>query len=177
MRWTDLFDYLEGDFQMADAVDDAAGTGLHRSATTVMSILSGARSVRMPIAVGLRDGTTLSLTVRAVGRGWFSAVAQGEFGSAFVIPQHAIDWVQVDSRVLPADPTSGVDLGEVLVDLARRQVAVRAKLRGGVARGSIQAVGDNWFDLAQHRVEHPAQLTRITVDALHCIVVDSSRWG
>jgi hypothetical protein len=177
MRWTDLFDYLEGDFQMADAVDDAASTGLHRSAATVMSILSGARSARMPITVGLRDGTTLPLTVRAVGRGWFSAVAQGEFGSAFVIPQHAIDWVHVDSRVLPADPTSGVDLCEVLVDFARRQVAVRAKLRGGVVRGYIQAVGENWFDLALHRVEHPGQLTRVTVDALHCIFLDSSRWG
>lgn len=177
MRWTDLFDYLEGDFQVADAVGDEAGTGGHRSVAAAMSVLSGARIARTPITVGLRDGTALPLTVRAVGRGWFSAVAQGEFGSALVVPQHAIDWVRVESQIVPADPTSGVDLGEVLVDLARRQVAVRATLRGGVARGYIQAVGDNWFDLALHRAEHHGLFTRITVDALHCIILDSPRWG
>ena len=175
MRWVDLFEYLESDNPLVHPPDPIHGGDDPRRVDQMMSVVSRARQEKTAVTVGLRNSTTLHLTPRAVGRGWFSGIALGERGSALVIPQHAIDWIRSGSGGDPREKPAGIDLCEVLVDFARRCVPLRCDLRGGPVSGVIEGVGADFFDLAPRPAAPSRGVTRIPIEAVHCIVLDASR--
>lgn len=176
MRWGDLFDQLEDDFLSARDQALVGRDGTHRRVDHLLSLVAGARAGRHRVTVGMRHAVVLSVLPKAVGRGWFSGITEGENGSGLIIPLGAVDWIRCPTNPVSEEAKgAGVLLDEVLLDLARRRVTLRCEARGGIVRGVVTGVGEGFIDVDPGQTTD--SVTRVALDALHCIVLESFPWG
>jgi hypothetical protein len=170
MRWDNLFDDLESQLEQeldAEDIDLLAEEerlrlgrlGLRDRLRAMMP----ASSVAEPIRLQLIDGSRVSATVRAVGRDWIAGELCGDAkrAASCVIPMASISGclptpAQTAASV-DASPEAGVGslagrlgLPFVLRDLCRRRAAIDIVTRRDLVHGTIDRVGRDHLDLAEH---------------------------
>ncbi|RIJ52499.1 hypothetical protein DZG00_04685 [Clavibacter lycopersici] len=187
MRWENLFDDLEGQWEtarLAEERDQRAEEERVRVARTVMRdrlralTASGqARALRL----SLSDGTWIDLRAKVLGRDWMSGdlVVPGEEEAsreerACILPLasiHAIalDREQVRSSLAPVSelpPERGIvdriGLPFVLRDLCRRRARVELRLQDTVVGGTLDRVARDHVDVAVHEAGLPRRESAVS---------------
>ncbi|MEY2847936.1 MAG: hypothetical protein RI885_601 [Actinomycetota bacterium] len=172
MRWDNLFDDLEGQLEQeltAEEVDlraEEERLRLGRLSLRDRLVAVHAREPRhssYSLKVQLADGSHLDIGPRAIGKDWLSGDLAGEHGRAAqcVLPLSAIASLVLTreqvTRTLdgPLDDanrslSTRLTLSFVLRDLCRRRSSVELRLRSGILFGTIDRVGRDHLDLAEH---------------------------
>lgn len=177
MRWDNLFDDLESQLEQeltAEEVDLRAEEERLRLAR--LGIRDRLRSLHShdgdpgtrPLRLLLSDGSRVAIHPATFGRDWLAGELVEESGRRpqCILPLDAIDGVildrpQVSISLEPlAEESSGalsarLGLTFVLRDLCRRRAAVSVRLRGQRLHGTIDRVGRDHFDLAEHEPNQP----------------------
>jgi hypothetical protein len=158
VRWARLFDDLSGQLEAAEQADRAAESAelrrLELSRVTLADRFAGAVGSTVTLSVQGVDPLTGVLT--QVGRDW---VLLQKAGTESLIAFSAIAAV-TELPVAPGPPTAGVDrslgLGFVLRGLARDRAPVSVVMRAGTTfTGTIDRVGADFLDLAEHAADRP----------------------
>jgi hypothetical protein len=167
VRWDDLFADLEGQLEQelgAEDLDVAAEEERLRLGRLGLrdriAALAGA-----PIGVELRDGTVLRLRVETIGRDWISGTPGDGRAASCVVPLDAIATVLpgVDgvaaSLAAPSEHPDALSrrlgLSFVLRDLCRRRSPVDLLTPTRPLHGTIDRVGRDHLDLAEHDPGEP----------------------
>jgi hypothetical protein len=186
VRWQNLFDDLESQLESelgAEEVDLLAEEErLRLSRLTlrdrVRALQDGA--AREQISLALRGGERIALTIAAVGRDWVAGESDVATLRSAIVPLAAIAVLDpvgaqlaASLRVDPApEPPTALSarlgLAFVLRDLCRRRAPV--ELHAGTDRwhGTIDRVGRDHLDLAEHAPGEPrrsAAVARIRIVA------------
>jgi len=113
-----------------------------------------------PLALVLLDGETVTLRLETVGRDWVAGETElGTVSRAVVVPLQAVAAVlprrdqlglQLPGPDAVPDLGARLGIGFVLRDLCRRRVGVELRTRAGVVNGTIDRVGRDHLDLAEH---------------------------
>ena len=170
MRWQRLFDDLEarldgerGEDLDAEVADRIRG---ELAATSLADRLRGAAGHLIAVeaaGVGRLDGT-----LRRVGSGWF--VLEDAHGSPTVVLLTALVGVHDLPLASLSTASAGLataqaGLGQVLRVLARDRTALSVvTVDGARISGTIDRVGADYFDLAEHPIDEPrrARAVRLT---------------
>ena len=176
MRWDSLFDDLESQLELelgAEELDLAAEEERLRLGRLTFRdrLLALLRDGQAPdaVAVTLRDGETLTVRLSAIGRDWVAGdlVGSGTERPAAVIPLAAIAALAPTTAQLAASVraesasetatalSARLGLTFVLRDLCRRRVAIDLVTGFGRLHGTIDRVGRDHLDLAEHEVGVP----------------------
>ncbi len=190
MRWDHLFDDLSAQLEhelQSEQVDlEQEEERLRIGRLPVRERLVALR--RAPgdhgaVTVRLVTGDVLTVRLVTVGRDWFAGSVEG---SGRVV-QAAIPIAGVDALLLTPDQaaTSLVPVAEaselgarlglpfLLRDLCRRRTAVTIRTRASEATGTIDRVGRDHVDLAEHELDQPRRssvVRRVRVIALDQVV-------
>ena len=128
MRWDDLFDDLAGHAEHAEHLDRAAELAdrIRRDQATVV-LGDRLRAATQPVTVVLRDASTITGAVQAVGPGWVLLRETGS-GRQVLLPEGAVAGVRgVPAR--SAAPAGAVEARRTFL------MAVRALAHGSVRVG------------------------------------------
>ncbi|CAL8898657.1 hypothetical protein KVA01_12420 [Kocuria varians] len=157
MRWDELFDDMESQLEQAhvrmveqEAVETARA---ELSRLTLLERLAAHRDG--PVRLRPAEGDTLEGVLADVGAGW--AVVR-EHHLQHLVPLHSVVWWEGLPRrfeVLPDTSTiRRLGMGHVLRALSTARVPVRVLLRDhsghGELEGTLDSVGQDFFDLAVH---------------------------
>jgi hypothetical protein len=179
VRWERLFDDLEAQLTAAEAAEfeaEVAERTRHEVAQVRLNDRLGA-AVGRGVELALAPGGTLAVEVRRVGDGWLLGGLPS--GGEVVVSTAAL--IAVRGLPVAADPASrGTDgrlgLGYVLRAVARDRGAVTIVCRDGSRRtGTVDRVGADFLDLAEHPVGEPRRVgvltgTRTLALAAICLV-------
>jgi hypothetical protein len=170
MRWDNLFDDLESQLEQELGAEDIdllaeeerlrlGRLGLRDRLRAMMP----ATSADEPVKLILTDGSRISLAIGAVGRDWIAGElsGDGQRGASCVIPIAAISGClpTLEQTVASVDggPEPGVGslagrlgLPFVLRDLCRRRAALHVRTTRELLHGTIDRVGRDHVDLAEH---------------------------
>ena len=167
MRWDNLFDDLESQLEQelgAEEIDlMAEEERLRLGRLGLRDRLRAMSTAGEPVRLILSDGTRVAIDVGAIGRDWIAGEFCGD-GHRFVscvIPIAAITGclaTPAQAAVsVGGDVESGVGslsarlgLQFVLRDLCRRRSAVNVRTSHDLLHGTIDRVGRDHFDLAEH---------------------------
>jgi hypothetical protein len=187
MRWDNLFDDLEGQWEtarLAEERDQRAEEERMRVARTVLRdrlrALTASGGAR-PLRLSLSDGTWIDLRAKVLGRDWMSGdlVVPGEVRSgreerACILPLAsvhalALDREQVRSSLAPVaelPPERGIvdriGLPFVLRDLCRRRARVELRLGDAVVGGTLDRVARDHVDVAVHEACTPRRESSVS---------------
>ncbi|MBI5161645.1 MAG: hypothetical protein HY996_09575 [Micrococcales bacterium] len=171
MRWDRLFDDLEGQLEQelgAEQVDLIAEEERLRVGRLAfrdrLVAMSGSSSSRRELDLVLRDGTPVRIRVASSGRDWIAGDLEGgRVRASCIVPLDAIAaaapagdqlaaGLAVDPLGAPAPGDLGARLGLALVlrDLCRRRAAVDLVCGWAVLHGTLDRVGRDHVDLAEH---------------------------
>lgn len=187
MRWEGLFADLEGQLAAEERreLDDevAERTRRERALVTLTDRLAGAAG--SPVRLGLGTGIRVQGVLADLGDGWVLLRAQGS-GREQLVPTASVSTVSaLGARVEAARSARRFGLGYALRALSRDRATVALSLAGGGAApgavliGTIDAVGADHLDLAEHpegvprRRENVTALTTVPFRAL--VLVESRR--
>lgn len=175
MRWDNLFDDLESQLEHeldAEDIDLLAEEerlrlgrlGLRDRIRAMMPSTNGAE----PLALLLVDGTRIAVGIGATGRDWIAGeiANEGARRASCVIPIAAI------ASCLPTPAQAIASIGDsepqgvgslagrlgltfVLRDLCRRRAALHVGTERETVHGTIDRVGRDHFDLAEHDAGSP----------------------
>jgi hypothetical protein len=167
MRWDNLFDDLESQLEQELGAEDidllAEEERLRLGRLSLRDRLRAMSAAEQTIGLILADGTRVAITVGAFGRDWIAGEFLGEghraapcvipiSAIAGCLPTHAQTAASVDG-----DPDTGLGslasrlgLPFVLRDLCRRRAAVDIRTARELLHGTIDRVGRDHFDLAEH---------------------------
>jgi len=161
MRWQQLFADLQAQFEAEETalerVESASRARAEVGAVELADRLRGALDLRLTLGCG-RAGTVTGVLAE-VGPDWL-LVDDG--ARQCLVASSAVRWVSgLGRRTAPAEaagPVRGrLDLRRALRGLARDRSAVQVVLDdGGVLSGTLDRVGADYVELA----EHPADLPR-----------------
>lgn len=187
MRWDNLFDDLAGQLEHelgAEELDLHSEEerlrisrlslrdrliAVHEAAGQESAGQSNDHSVR----VQLVDGTPLTVVPRSIGRDWMMGdiIDESPAASQCLVPLTSIGSVVLEEDCFEqslhsrasATPRLSDRLGLTfaLRDLARRRRAVELHLKGGVLHGTIDRVGRDHFDLAEHEAGTPRHRSEV----------------
>jgi hypothetical protein len=183
MRWDNLFDDLESQLeQELDAEEGdllAEEERLRLSRLTVrdrviaMTRPGESRSEQLKLA--LRDATVVTVAVGSVGRDWIVGELIGARRGSCVLPLAAVSGILPTAEQLvrsvtteqtaepPVSLSARLGLGFVLRDLCRRRAAVELSTASGVqVHGTIDRVGRDHFDLAEHEAGLPRRAAAVS---------------
>ncbi|TPX05168.1 hypothetical protein FJ656_07965, partial [Schumannella luteola] len=166
MRWDELFADIESrleheldvERQELAAEEERLRLGRLGLRERVLTMARGGE----PLGLVLSDGETLVVRIRSAGRDWVAGEpVTGSDRHAVVVPLAAIAAVlptgdQLDRglRAPEADPlpdlAARLGLAFVLRDLCRRRAGVELRTRVGQVHGTIDRVGRDHLDLAEH---------------------------
>lgn len=169
MRWDNLFDDIESQLEQelgAEEIDLIAeeerlrlGRLDLRDRLRAMTSAQPTEAIRMVLA----DGARVAVTVGAIGRDWIAGELDSETNRSpsCVIPIAAVVGCLPTSPQIVAslgahdDPAYGalaarLGLPFVLRDLCRRRAALHVVTRTDRVHGTIDRVGRDHFDLAEH---------------------------
>jgi hypothetical protein len=187
LRWENLFDDLEGQWEtarLAEERDQRAEEERVRVARTVLRdrlrALTASDPPR-PLRLSLSDDTWIDLRAKVLGRDWLSGdlVVPGEVRTAreeqaCILPLAsvhalALDRDQVQSSLAPVSelpPERGIvdriGLPFVLRDLCRRRARVELRLHGAVVGGTLDRVARDHVDVAVHESGTPRRESAVT---------------
>jgi hypothetical protein len=164
MRWSRLFADLDAQAEAAERADRAAESAelrrLELSRVTFTERLAGA--VGGAVTLLIEGADPLSGQLAQVGAGWLlvdaaggeTLVAIGAVVSASGLPAAAAP---------PADEVeSRLGLAGVLRRLARDRASVVVRMRSGAAfTGTIDRVGADFLDLAEHPADQPRRASGV----------------
>lgn len=186
MRWQNLFDDLESQLASelgADEVDLLAEEErLRLGRLTVRDRLRALRDgvPGSAIAIGLRGGERVVLTIAAIGRDWVAGDADAGPLRSAIVPLPAIAVLDptgaqfaasLRADTAPEPPTAisaRLGLAFVLRDLCRRRAPVELRVGPERWHGTIDRVGRDHLDLAEHAAGEPrrsAAVARIRIVA------------
>lgn len=197
MRWDDLFDDLESQLEQELGAEDvdllAEEERLRLGRLTLRDRLlamvatgEGAANVPDELRLALRDGQLVSLSVGSIGRDWLVGELHGPRRGSCLVPLDAVTSVLPTSEQLarsldasaaseaPVVISARLGLGFVLRDLCRRRAALElCTVSDGRLHGTIDRVGRDHLDIAEHEVGAPrrsASVTRIRMVPLEQLV-------
>jgi hypothetical protein len=173
MRWDHLFDDLESQLEQELGAEDldllAEEERLRLGRLTLRDRLReimAASGVDRPLRLVLVDGSRIALSPGAIGRDWLAGELQGHTSrtASCVVPFVAIagclpDAVQVaasttgdagEGSVAAGSLGARLGLAFVLRDLCRRRIPVRLSTLTEQLHGTIDRVGRDHLDLAEH---------------------------
>ncbi|GAB3593006.1 hypothetical protein GCM10027446_14570 [Angustibacter peucedani] len=165
MRWERLFDDLEAQLaaqDRADLADEVAErTRAERARVELADRLVAWRD--QPLAVHLAGGRRLAGAVRDVAQEWLLLTTP----ELVLVPAGAVQGL---TGLGPVAATTGRDgvvrrhsLAAVLRAVARDRSPVRADLRdGAVLSGTVDAVGADHLDFAEHAPDEPRRAASVT---------------
>ena len=166
MRWQQLFADLEAQFDAAEAVADQAEAASRAraevGAVRLVERLAGA--VGAPVAVRCRGAGQVSGLLVDVGTDWLLVDEDGS--REVLIASAAVSTVTGLGRQTGAADGGAVrarlDLRRAVRALARDRSAVQVILRdGGMSAGTVDRVGADFFELAQHPLEEPRRAAAV----------------
>jgi hypothetical protein len=183
MRWDDLFDDLEGQLEQelgAEEVDllaeeERLRLGRLSLRDRVLAMTRAGEAAADELRLVLRDGTTVMVAVGSVGRDWLVGELGGPRRGSCLVPLGAIASVlptaEQLSRSVLGEPSSEsavslsgrLGLSFVLRDLCRRRAALElSTASGGRLHGTIDRVGRDHLDLAEHEAGVPRRAAAVT---------------
>ncbi|MEQ1736402.1 MAG: hypothetical protein ABL886_08365 [Rhodoglobus sp.] len=170
MRWDNLFDDLESQLEQELGAEDIdllaeeerlrlGRLGLRDRLRALMPTASETDPVRLVLA----DGSRVSLAIGAVGRDWIAGElgGDGQQSASCVIPiasisgclptpEQMVASVDVSAEVGVGSLASRLGLPFVLRDLCRRRAALHVRTTRDLLHGTIDRVGRDHVDLAEH---------------------------
>lgn len=173
MRWDDLFADLEGQLEQglgAEDLDLAAEEERLRlgrlGLRDRLAALAGEE-----LALELRDGSRLPFRIETIGRDWVSGMAAESRGRSCVVPIDAVAAILPGPDLVPAS-LAGQDehpdalsrrlgLPFVLRDLCRRRSPVAVTTTTRALHGTIDRVGRDHLDLAEHDPGEPRRAAAV----------------
>lgn len=166
MRWDLLFADLEGQLEAAagDALDADIADRTRREVaqTTLEGRLRGVSGLVVELSVA-GIGPIVG-EARSVGPGWVMLQVAGAM-PAVVATRHvygARDLPVMARELAGADESSQAGLAQVLRVLARdRTVMVIVLADGATVTGTVDRVGTDYLDLAEHSLDEPRRATLI----------------
>lgn len=187
MRWDHLFDDLAGQLEHELTAEEAdlqreeerlrlGRLGLRERIVALRRTRDRALSELSVVVLG---GTRLRVRPVTVGRDWVAGDLDGRDDAQGVIPFRAIDAIelrdeQVEVSLEAGDPapdlSSKLGMPFLLRDLCRRRVGVRIDTPVGSVTGTIDRVGRDHLDLAEHELEVPRR--RAAVSGVRVISLD-----
>ena len=168
MRWEQLFADLQAQFEAEESAAEQAESG-SRARSEIGALVLGDRlrgAVGLPLVLGCGGAGAVAGTLVDVGTDWL--LVEGDSGRQGLVATAAVRWVSGLGRRTAAPEVVGsvrgrLDLRWALRGLARDRSAVQILLDdGGVLTGTLDRVGADYVDLA----EHPADLPRRS-EAVH----------
>lgn len=164
MRWEDLFADLESQWDAEQRreldAEVADRTRRERATVTLGDRLAGAGSA--DVSVTVRDGSRVSGQVADVGDGWFLL---GETGRApCLVPMAAVVSVTgLAARAVEGSVARRFGLGYALRAVSRDRAVVRlTDAAGTTCTGTIDAVGSDHVELAEHAADLPRRPENVT---------------
>lgn len=187
MRWDHLFDDLAGQLEHELTAEEAdlqrEEERLRLGRLGVRERIVALRRTRdralSEVALVLVGGTRLRIRPVTVGRDWLAGDLDGRDDVQGVVPFSAIDALILrDEQITPSldagdqapDLSSRLGLAFLLRDLCRRRVAVRIDTAAGSVTGTIDRVGRDHLDLAEHELDTPRR--RAAVSGVRVIALD-----
>lgn len=189
MRWQNLFDDLEGQLESelgAEEVDLLAEE--ERLRLGRLTLRDRIRAVHAaddgPLAVTVRSGVRVPLSLAAIGRDWFAGESDVGILPSAIVPLAAVvaldpvggqlaASLRVDDAPEPPTALSArLGLAYVLRDLCRRRSAVELLVAGERLHGTIDRVARDHLDLAEHASGEPRRtpaVARIRIIAFAAI--------
>lgn len=173
MRWDDLFADLEGQLEQELGAEDldlaAEEERLRLGRLGLRDRVAGL--VGATPAVELRDGSVIRLRIETIGRDWVSGTVVAARATSCVLPLDAVAAIVPDREALAASlaaPTEHPDalsrrlsLSFVLRDLCRRRSAVDVLTATRSLHGTIDRVGRDHLDLAEHEAGEPRRAAAV----------------
>lgn len=173
MRWQNLFDDLESQLESelgAEAVDllaeeERLRLGRLALRDRVRALHGGAGGE--PLAFALRGGERVTLGITAIGRDWIAGETDAGPLRSAIVPLAAVAVLDPLGTQLaaslradpaPEPPTAlsaRLGIAFVLRDLCRRRAAVELHVGGDRSHGTIDRVGRDHLDLAEHAPGEP----------------------
>jgi hypothetical protein len=167
VRWDDLFADLEGQLEQELGAEDldvaAEEERLRLGRLTLRDRIAALAGDR--VVLELIEGTRVELRVEAIGRDWVSGAAIGPPAASCLVPLDAIAGLLPDvTRIaasLEAPPerpdalSRRLGLSFVLRDLCRRRRPVDVTTASRALHGTIDRVGRDHLDLAEHDPGEP----------------------
>jgi hypothetical protein len=180
VRWQNLFDDLESQLETelgAEEVDLLAEE--ERLRLGRLSLRDRIRALHeatpaSPLGVTLRGGDRLSLTLEAIGRDWLAGELDAGILRSAIVPFSALvsldpvgaqlaSSLRVDSSPEPPTALSArLGLAFVLRDLCRRRTAVEVHVGGERVHGTVDRVGRDHLDLAEHAPGEPRRVAAVS---------------
>lgn len=189
MRWQNLFDDLEGQLESelgAEEVDLLAEE--ERLRLGRLGLRDRVRAIHAedagPLALQLRGGDRVRLTIAALGRDWVAGETDAGIHRSVIVPLGAVAAldpvgsqlaVSLRADAKPEPPTAlsaKLGLAFVLRDLGRRRAPVEVLAAGERMHGTIDRVGRDHLDLAEHAPGEPrrtAAVARIRILAFEAV--------
>lgn len=156
VRWERLFDDLEAQAaaraRLELDAEVAERTRLERSRITLGERVVGALGV--DVTVRLRGGTIVRGRLEDSGDGWVLLVERG--GRQLLVPVHAVLGISGLGRPRDDARARRFGIGSAVRIISRdRRAVVVVDVDGGSVHGTIDAVGADAFDLAEHPLDSP----------------------
>lgn len=162
MRWDRLFDDLEGQLaaqaRLELDAEVAERTRTERSKITLGERLAGA--LGSAVTARLRGGVVVRGRLEDTGDAWLLLREDG--GRQLLVPAHALLGVSGLGR--PRDDTRArrFGIGSALRVISRdRRAVVVMDVDGGTVHGTIDAVGADAFDIAEHPLDSPRRAEHV----------------
>jgi len=186
VRWQNLFDDLESQLESelgAEEIDLLAEEERLRLGRLTLRDRIRALHAETPASaldVTLRSGERVALRIAAIGRDWVAGELDAGTLRSAIVPLAAVatldpagDQLAVSLRVDPApEPPTALSarlgIAFVLRDLCRRRAGVEVHIGGERLHGTIDRVGRDHLDLAEHAAGEPrrtATVARIRIVA------------
>lgn len=168
MRWQNLFDDIEAQLESelgADDLDLLAEEERLRLGRLSLRDRVRALSEATPasaLALSIRGGDRVTLTVTAIGRDWFAGETDAGIRRSVIVPFPALAAIEpvgpqlaasLRSDPVPEPPTAlsaRLGLAFVLRDLCRRRLAVELHVGALRSHGTIDRVARDHLDIAEH---------------------------
>ena len=164
MRWEDLFADLESQWDAEQRreldAEVADRTRRERATVTLGDRLAGAGAA--PVSVTLRDGSRIGGRVADVGDGWFLLGEPGRV--TCLVPMAAVVSVTgLAARAVEGSVGRRFGLGYALRAVSRDRAVVRVTdATGATCTGTIDAVGSDHVELAEHAADLPRRPENVT---------------
>jgi hypothetical protein len=177
MRWQQLFDDLQSQFEAEEAAagraEDASRSRVEVGGVHLLERLGGV--LGLPVVLGVRGAGQVAGTLLHRGADWL--LLEDAQGRDLLVALGAVRTVGgLGRRTAPAEPAGGVrarlDLRRALRGLARDRSTVQLLLDDGTTlTGTVDRVGADHVELA----EHPADALRRTaaVQGVRAVVIDA----
>jgi hypothetical protein len=167
MRWQRLFADLQAEFDAAEAAAERAEDGSRRRAETgavrLVDRLAGACG--QPIALRCRGAGDVTGVLAEVGSDWLLLLDHGD-REVLVAAETVRSVSGLGRRTGPAEEPGAVrgrlDLRHALRGLARDRSAVQVVLDDGTVHvGTVDAVGADFVELAEHVADQPRRASAV----------------